>query len=355
MGIVDLAFVTDLESRMQIIQEREYARMAASENQWWAPFMKVRPSQSKKELLFWILSTATIELQGKGGNVRYDDMSIMETDFTALDAGKGLEIRRQQFEDLDGNGVQVASEWTEQISAYAAYWPQKMLANLILKGEGTTVATAYDALPFFSASHLLNPMKASTGTFANLFTGAPSAGYPGALPIDEGVSADTALANLGKAFAYIRSIKMPSGKDPRFLVPKFLVGPPAMQSRMVQLTDAKFLAMSSSGGGGGTGDVSGIIKKWGFSEPVVAPEFASAITGNAADDTSYYIGCEQMTSSQLGAFVYVNREPFAIQYYTGQDGANVLLARAQKLEWLTHGRNLAGLGHPYAFFKGKAA
>ncbi len=351
MGIVDLSFVTDLESRMQIIQEREYARMAASENQWWSPFMKVRPSQSRKELIFWILSTAAIELQGKGGNVRYDDMSIMETDFTALDAGKGLEIRRQQFEDLDGNGVQVATEWTEQISAYAAYWPQKMLSRLILAGEGTSVATAYDGLPFFHGSHPVNPQKTSVGSFANVFTGAEVGGYPGALPIDESVSAEEALANLGKAFAYIRSIKMPSGRDPRFLVPKYLVGAPKLQSRMVQLTDAKFLAAS----GGGTSDVSGIIRKWGFAEPVVAPEFASAITGNAEDDTSYYIGCEQMTASQLGAFVYVNREPFAIQYYTGQDGSNVLLARAQKLEWLTHGRNLAGPGHPYAFFKGKAA
>jgi hypothetical protein len=355
MGIVDLPFVTDLESRMQIIQEREYARMAASENQWWAPFMKVRPSQSRKELIFWILSTAAIELQGKGGNVRYDDMSIMETDFTALDAGKGLEIRRQQFEDLDGNGIQVATEWTEQISAYAAYWPQKMLANLILKGEGTSVATCYDGLPFFSQSHLLNPQKAGVGTFANLFTGAASGGYPGALKIDESVTVDVALANVGKAIAYIKSIKMPSGKDPRFLVPKFLVAPPALQTRAVTLTDAKFISMSSNGGGGGTTDVEGVIKRWGLNTPVIAPEFASSITGDATDDTSWYIGCEQMTSSQLGAFVYVNREPFAIQYYTGQDGANVLLARAQKLEWLTHGRNLAGPGHPYAFFKFKAA
>lgn len=355
MGILDASFVFDLESRMRIIQEQEYARFMASENQWWEPFMKVRPSQSRKELIFWILSTATIEAQGKGGNIEFDDMSIVETDYTNLDAGKGLRIRVNQFKDLDGNGVQVATEWTAQQSAYAAYWPQKKLASLILNGE--SAVTAYDKLSYFNASHLLDPNDANVGTYANLFTGAASGAYPGALKIDESVSLEVAFQNVGKAIAYIKGIKMANGKDPRFLVPRYLVVPPALQSRAVLLTSAKYIAAAASSGGGST-DVEGVVTRWGLSTPVVADELGSAITGTAADDTSWYIGCEQLTTSQLGAFVYVDREPFKITYYTGEGGGtgvDAVLSRAQELEWHNHGRNVGGPGHPFLFHKFKAA
>jgi hypothetical protein len=356
MGVVDLPFVFDLESRMKIIQENEFSRMSAGENQWWEPFMKVRPSVSRKELLFWILSTATIETQGKGGNIEFDDMTILETDYTALDAGKGLRIRRQQFEDLDGNGVQLATEWTAQISAYAGYWPQKKLAQLVVNGEAAT-SLAYDKQIFFSGSHPNNGVDSSDGTYSNVFTGAASGIYPGALKIDESVTLDVAFANIGKAIAYIKSLKMPNGKDPRFLIPRYLVVPPALETRALLLTDAKYFALASTGGAG-SADVEGVIRKRGLGVPVVADELGSAMTGTAADDTSWYIGCEQLTTSQLGAFVYVDREPFKITYYTGQGGGtgvDAILDRAQMLEWHTHGRNVGGYGHPYAFFKAKAA
>jgi len=60
----------------------------------------------------------------------------------------------------------------------------------------------------------------------------------------------------------------------------------------------------------------------------------------------------------FGAFVYVDREAFRITYYTGQGGGNgvdAILDRADELEWHCKGRNVAGYGHPYTFFKIKAA
>lgn len=351
MGLVNLPFVFDLESRMRVIQEDEYTRFMASENQWWAPFTKVHPSASRKELFFWILSTATIEPQGKGGNVEYDDMVTLETDYTNLDAGKALKIRKQQFQDLDGNGIQVAEAWTRQISAQAAYWPQRQVSQLILNGE---TGLAYDGKPFFADDHPNNKFDLSLGEYTNIFT---SGAGPGALPIDESVDLDEAFDNVSKAIAYIKSLKMPNGRDPRFLVPKYLLVPPALQTRAMLLTDAKYFALQA-GGGAGSADVAGVIKRWGLNTPVVAPEFSAAITGNNDDDTSWYIGCEQMTSSQLGALLYVDREPFKITYYTGEGGGtgvDAILDRAQELEWHTHGRNVAGYGHPFALFKVKAA
>lgn len=356
MGIIDLPFTFDLESRMRIIQEAEFTRMSAAENMWWKDLTKVHPSASRKELFFWILSTATIEAQGKGGNVEFDDMVMLEADYTALDAGKGLKVRKQQFEDLDGNGVQMATEWIAQISAQAGYWPQRQIASLILNGE---TGKGYDGQAFFSQSHPYNPFDSTVGTYSNLLTGAASGSYPGALPIhDSGsgaVTADVALANVGKAIAYVKSLKMPDGKTPRFLVPKFLIAPPTMQTRTVLLTDAKQIALAATGGAG-SADVQGVIARWGLGKPIIPQEFAA--TGNSADDTSWYLGCEQVTSTQLGAFLYVDREPFQITYYTGSGGGtgvDAILDRAQELEWHTHGRNVTGYGHPYSIFKIKAA
>lgn len=358
MGAVDLSFLFDLESRLKVIQEDEYSRMAASDNVWWDKFTKVRPSSSRRELFFWILSTATIEAQGKGGNVAFDDMALIESDYTNLDAGKGLKMRKQQLEDLDGGGVDIAEAWVRQVSAQAAYWPQRLVAQLIVNGE---TGKGYDAKAFFATDHPNNPFDASAGTYANLFTGAASGAYPGALPIHESgsgaVSIDVAAANVNKAIAYIRSLKMPNGRDPRFLVPRFLVAPPAMQGRAVQLTNAKFIAQVAASGAG-SADVEAMITRWGLNQPVIAAEFSSAFTGTAADDTSWYIGCEQMTSTQLGSLLYVDREPFKITYYTGAGGGtgvDAILDRAQELEWHTHGRNVAGYGHPYGLFKFKAA
>lgn len=357
MGIEYLSFLMDLESRMRVIQEDEYARFMASENQWWEPFVKVQPSMSRRELFFWVLSTARIEAQGYGGNVEFEDMSIIEADYTVLDAGKGIKIRKNKFEDLynntqGGEGIMLAEAWTRQISAQAAYWPQRQVAALLNAGE---TGKSYDGVPYFSSSHPYNPLDDASATFSNIFTSTASGIYPGALKIDESVTLDVAYQNLAKAIAYIKSIKMPNGKDPRFLVPKYLLVPPALQTRASLLTDAKFFALASTGGAG-VADMAGTIKRWGLNTPVVAPELDSTHSGGS--DTSWYIGCEEVTSSQLGALLYIDREPFKITYYTGDGGGtgvDAILDRSRELEWHVHGRNVAGYGHPYALFKAKAA
>ncbi len=356
MGALTPEFLIDFESNMQAITENEYARFAS--RLWWSRFMKTRPSGSKKEILAWLLSTAKIEdLETVGGKVVFEDMISKYTTYENKFAGAGLKLRRAQLEDLDGGGMDLATKWSGDIAAYMAYWPQKQLVSLIKNGE-TAGNNAYDGVTFFHNAHLVNGTDTAQGTFANLFTGAaastPStdpndAGYPGACPIN-GVAADVALTNLTKALAYIKGIKMPNGEDPRFLNPVALVVPPALQSVAVQITNAKFLAQAASSGGG-SGDVAAVIQSFGFSQPVIADE----LSGHS--DTSYYIACEEMGASQLGAFVYVDREPFKINYYTGQGGGtgvDAVLNRADELEWHCKGRNVAGYGHPYLFFKVKA-
>lgn len=329
------SFLMDLESRMRTIRENEYLELA--KDLWWDKATKVMTSGGRREIVTWVINSAQLEVKDDG-SIAFDDMLIHETEFAPGFAGKGLKLRRSQLEDLDGNGMQLASEWSSQMGAQQAYWPQKQIAQFMKDGALST-SLAYDGLPFFSASHLLNPLDASKGTFSNLFTG---------VPIGTAVSADVALANLSDVFSRIASIKMPNGSDPRRLRPAAILCNPKLFPRAAQITNAKFIAQAASSGGG-SGDVEALITSLGYGQPICADEFAGF-----ESDTTYFVLAKQATSSQLGGMVYIDREAFKTTYYTGQGGGtgvDAFLDRANILEWHTTGRNAAGYGHPYAVFK----
>jgi hypothetical protein len=276
-----------------------------------------------------------------------------------LDAGKGLRIRKQEFEDLDGNGVQIGTKWAGDIGFQMAYWPQKLTANLIK--DGTVVG--YDGKQQFVASttigtgatdaHPFNPRIPALGGFANDFTSTESGAYPGAVPIhgsgSGSVTVEAALENLNRAIAYIKgSIRMPNGQDPRFLVPTAILHPPALTARVQQLTKAKFIAQSvNNTGGGGSGDVEAVIRNYGFGEPIEAPELSA---GNGGSDTTYYLICEEIAAAdQIGAVVYQVREPFSTLFHAPADSSE--LARMVELQWVCHGRNAITPGHPFMIFR----
>jgi phage major head subunit gpT-like protein len=352
MPAITPQFMFDFESRMQAITENEYARFGA--NLWWSKIANRRPTGARREIIAWLLSTARIEkLDGKrgGGSMRFDDIVSTYTEFEAEPAGAGLQLEKAQLEDTDGNGLEIGAKWAGDIGAYMSYWPQKQTVKLLKEGHLST-SLGYDAQIFFSAAHPVNPFNTGAGTFQNIFTGAASGSYPGACPIDESVSLDVAIVNLAKMFAYIKSIKMPNGDDPRFLKPTQLVVPPRLQQRAVQLTSAKFIAQAAVTGGG-SADVEALIRSFGFVEPIVADELSGF-----ESDTTFFLATQEMSSSQLGGIVYVDRLPFSITYYTGEGGGtgvDAILRRADLLEWQCKGRNVAGYGHPYTLFKCKGS
>jgi hypothetical protein len=352
-------FLMDLESRMQVITEREYDRL--NSQLWWNNVAKVRGSTGRRDVLTWLLSTAQIKDQGKGGNIAFDDLVSTYTEIETKFAGAGLKLTRAQLEDTDGGGMDLAAQWSADIGAYMSYWPQKQV-TFFMKNAHLTAASGgfngYDSTPsvpkaYFATDHPVNPFNTIAGTYANLITGG-SAGasgntpaYPGALPIDASVTADVALANLGKLLAYIASIKMPNGEDPRYLRPRAIYCSPGLFPRAVQITSAKFLAQTA-GSSAGSGDVEALIKALGYATPVMVPELAGF-----ESDTTYFVGCEQASASQLGAVIYTDREPFKINYYGVQDDA--VLGRANELEWQCRGRNVVSAGHPYLLFKCKGS
>lgn len=345
MPAITPQFIFDLESKMQHLTENEYARL--TKNLIWQKFAKARPSSSRREIFTWLLETAMIEDQGAGGQMAYDDLVALMTEVENRHAGKALRLRRDQFEDLDGNGIQLAAAWSRQMGAQSAYWPQKMVFDAIKSNP-----VGYDGLTYFNVAHPYNPFDAAAGTYSNLFTGATAA------PIDETNAPliETAFNSLSRVMAAIQSIRQANGVDPRYLKPAFILHPPALQKRIAQLTDAKFLAAAAGGGGlgGGSTDIEGVIRSWGLGAPVMAPELAAS--ANYLDgDTSYYVVCEQMGESQMGAFVYVERLPFTVTYYSGVSGSttgvDAELNRRDLFEWHCKGRNAVMAGHPFLMFK----
>ena len=339
MPAVTVNWLADFESRMQRIVENEYLRLVAGENTWWDAITRVKPSMTKRELVSWILNTAYLVDQGQGGNIEFEDPVMLETEWTNKTAGKGLRLRRQQFEDLDGNGVDIATEWAAQMGAQHGYWPQRQITDLLKNGE---VGTTYDGLPFFHAAHYNNGQDADDGTFSNLLSGTT-------YRIDTGGSTtlEQAAQNLAAVYKQIRSLRMPNGKDPRLLRPAGILCGPALFPRAAQLLDAKFLA----GAAGGTSDFAAYLSRMGYGKVTEAPELVES-----QYDTSYFVIVEQLAASQLGAFVYVDREPFSIRYYTGRGGGtgvDAILDRSDNLEWHSSGRNVAGYGHPFLLFKVK--
>lgn len=348
-------FVHNLETGMRIIQNREYERLTPRVAEIWN-FVKRQPSSGgAKERLIWMLDTAGIQYVDKaGGGVEFEELVSTYTEFEYKAATAGFEINRFKLEDIDGTGVAggegiaQAQNWTRQTTAQQAYWPRKQAFEALRNGDQAGFTT-YDGKKFFDTAHPLNIFDTTLGTFNNVLTGGASGSYPGACPIDATVTLDVAFTNFAKVIAYIEgAILMPNGKDPRMLRVAGLWVPPAMKVRAQQLTNAKFIAAAAASGGGST-DVEKVVADWGVGQPYVAPELGSAFT-NGADD-SYYVMCEQITTDDLGALYYGEREPFGIVYNNGMTDAQ--LQRANKLQWMTRGRNVVGYGHPFLCFKCK--
>jgi phage major head subunit gpT-like protein len=333
------SFLFDLESNMRVISAREFDRL--NSRLWWRDVMKVAPnSGAKKERVSWLLDSARIQQTGKGGNLEFEDIVSQTTEVEHTNAAAGLKIKKEQFEDVDGNGIDYAAHWSRQMGAYAAYWPQKMLAAAILANGNT-----YDGLSFFHTTHLVNPFRSASGSFANVFTGAAAGVYPGAIPIDTSVSVEVAIQNIAKAIAYVASIKMPNGEDPRFLRLSKIIVPPALVARAQQITNAKFIAQIASSGAG-SADIEAVVRNFGLGQPIEAAELGSAFGGS---DTTYYLAMEEITTNELGAFAYIQREAFSVLYYGPQNDAQ--LARIREYQWMTEGRNTVMNGHPYLLFK----
>ena len=373
------SFVFGYEREMRVITETSYVNRLAAKNTWWNKVSRKMPIERLTERVTWFLETAMIEPVGPSGTgaIEFENLVTQTAEYPTFRHGAGIKVQRDQLEDLDGTGLNALSAWSAQVGNETAYYPQRLMAQLLLNGANTDgSANAYDGVPFFTGTsnpHPYNPFRTNLGGYANWLKGASSGTYPGALDISDAVTADQALINLGKAIAYIATIKQANGVDPRGLTPAFILAPPRMAPRLRQLTDAKFIAQQAAGGAG-SGDVQAIIEGWGLGTPVIAQEIGASMTYTGAkmpfmasggktsfaaenltgSDTTWYIVCQEMASTQLGGLLYVTRKDFKVNYYTGDSGGTAMSAeldRFNEFEYHVQGRMSAQYGHPYTIFR----
>jgi len=339
-GAINLTptWVASLETNMRKIVATDFERLSTDAAAKFSCFAKEVPSLSMKEQFMWVIDTAFMDYTDKyGGTVEFQELQMAYHEFENSAVATGYEINRFKLEDLDGGGVSMAAEYARQMAFKAAYWPVQQVLKAVNNGHLATSLT-YDGLPFFSASHLLNPINAATGTYSNLIA---------AKPIDRTNAAtlDIAFNNLCDVVASIETFKNPDGLTPRNLKIKGIAVPPALRGRAVQLTNAKFIAQAV-GSAGGSGDIEAVVSNWGFGQPYVFPELGAAFGGS---DTSYYIMIEDAGTSTVGAIGYSNREPFRVVYNGEMTDAD--LSRANKLQWVLRARNNTFYMHPYLLIK----
>lgn len=320
-------FVLSLDTDLKVITENTWRRVLP--NLVWDRLMSVVPaSDSFSRVMAWMLTTAKLYPEGRGGNTRFDDMVLATHTIENTNAGAGLRLTRNELEDNQmGANPQVATldwarQWAEQIGNAAAFYPEQQLFALIAAG---TTATGYDGVSFFNAAHPLNP-NGGGGTYSNIITGVSIATGLDADPLKD---VALAQANFAKALAAVSAQKFLGG-IPRYLRPTVMFVPTALQYRAEQVTGARTVGLTEN-----------VLVNRNI-EVVVNPLLDS-------EPTVYYLGVADMLSDDLAPFLWWERQPFELRGYSLADEAN--LSRKDEFEWHMKGRNAAAYGHPYLFYR----
>jgi phage major head subunit gpT-like protein len=330
-------WVATFETNVQTIIQNVWEETAS--DLIWDRLMDVKTSGAGRELYFWLIENAGIELQGQGGNQRYDDLAAHFFEIVNEDSGKALELTKNEINDnqmaspmLRGMpALDYAAAWSRDMGYSGAYWPQQRVFDSLIANGLTTAG--YDGVNFFSTSHPINVANTGLGTFANLLTGAAVGSYPGACPIDvtNAATLDIAHTNLARAIAYIQSLKGPHNK-PRRLKVKYLLAGEDLRKRSAEILTTRYY-------GTGQGSTENVISTYGI-EPLIASELNEVGV--------YYLVCKWMPG-QGGPFVFQNREPYILTSYAPE--TQVELQRKKKFEWHFNGRNAVAYGHAWLIFR----
>jgi phage major head subunit gpT-like protein len=312
--------VRKIEDNMRYILVSTWERR--QKNLWWRRLMKVRPSSTKRELLQWMLETAKIRNLGNGGRIGFDDLMEISHEIENEDVGEGLRLTVNGIEDalnspaVQGNVLDRAATWARHMGNWGSYWPQDQGAYLLKNGK---TLLCYDGLPFFSATHLINPYGAAVAAnqYKNLHTAKPFN-----------------TTNLAAIVAYIRGIKAPDG-SPRHLEPKIVLAGVDLQYSVTQALGADVYADPNNSQGA---PASNIVKtSYGFEPPIIAPELDEAGV--------WYLACELVEDDELSGLIFQERKPFGMNSYSPL--ADAQLGQMDEFEWHFKGRNVAAYGHPF--------
>jgi phage major head subunit gpT-like protein len=319
--------VLTFEDTLAKLVNNDYA--IALGNAWWDRLMTERPIGGRQETWEFLLTNADIHLLPEGQMI-YDELVKQFLVLKSQKRGTGLKIKRDDWLD---DKLDPVADWAGQAGAAMALAPQYQAVDLLKAGE---TGKAYDGKAFFATDHPTNPGDAGAGTYSNLLS---------PFPLADPITGHANLASLNEAKAKMRSYSMPNGRN-RNLVPSAIVCAPRNEMAALEAAQARYLtATENVFAEGFGGKINGKINN-GL-DVIVVNELE-----NASDPDSWYLVASNNGSGLL-PFVYGLREAYFMTSYTG--ATQVTLARADELEWIIRGRNVAIYGHPYSMIKVKSA
>lgn len=317
-------YVMNFERDMRFVMTNSWAR--SLKKLWWTRLMLLETTGSAVQYIEWMLETARIQPLGpKGASMPHDPLVAVSQELTHDHFGNGLELFRSDIED---DKVPRAQKWANDTGSAQAYWPQRLLAQMMQAG---TTNKCFDGLSFFNVAHPVNPYDTAGATIAN-----------GGLYSNNHVGTDFNAANLMRVTAYIESIRHPGGA-PMGALPTITVFPTNFRYRASQILNAEsYTDVLNSAAA-----ASNVVKTaFDFEPPVFAAELNN-------EPTVWYIGVPADQDAFDGAFGYLEREPFSVNTYSPLDMAS--LANVNKFEWKNRGRNGSFYGLPYRFHRCVAA
>jgi hypothetical protein len=336
-SVITTAFVNRFETNIHVLIQDAWKRRAAT--LMWDKLMLERESSTGRDQLFWLLETAKIVDEGKGGNTRADDLAA--NFFEIVNKTSGAMLRLTTNELLDNQmsdaglknmpALDFAGAWARQVGGHASYWPQQLLISLL---TGGITNIGYDGVAFFSTTHPINPFNSGVGTFSNRISGSPLS------VVTSGVYDLNKMAyNFAQVLATVRKTLQPNGL-PRDVRWKYIVAGPDMQFPLAQLFQSKTLVGSTAFGQmanplAAGGDVPQISSIDGI-QVIILPELTEV-------GVCYLVA--EALPDEGAAFIFQNRDPYKLTSYVPENDSS--LQRRKEFEWSFDGRNAGSYGHPY--------
>lgn len=328
-SIITPVYITNFETNLTYRMANAWARTL--KRLWWMRVMNPLATGSILEYIEWMLETARIGPTGpKGASMSYDPLVAMSQALEHEHFGNGLQLFRADMED---DKIDRAGKWATDIGGAQAYWPQRLLVELIKGGKSATLLgkdnRCYDGGVFFRTDHPVNPFDESLPDYSNLHIGTPFT-----------------AENLARVVAYIESIKHP-GNAPQGAPPTIVLVPTNWRFRAQQTLNAESYTDVITVSATAAAAASNTFKTaYEFEPPIVSPEFNS-------EPGVWYVAVPADEDAFDASFIYVEREAFHVDSY--QSMTQVELARMQTFEWHNRGRNGGAYGHPYRFHRCESA
>lgn len=217
-GLQDLVFnALDLRYRAGYEQVKSFMEPVA---------MQV-PSSSDTNVYGW-MDKVPILREWLGSRV-VDDMVANEYRLQNKLFEKTLGIKRTVLQDQQ---AQLYGPWAEELGQQARRWPDYELTTALENGTSAALATTFDGVAYFSASHPIDPKGQVAGTQSNNFTGGGT--------VLSATSYSTALA-AGRNF---------KGRDNKPLgtfmntQANYLIVPPALEKTAREILNGEFISVT---------------------------------------------------------------------------------------------------------------